>query len=78
VFDPPCLKLEMRASVLAPDRQTGEEDHVEDGKERTRRSFSEAKEAKTQCRQEDVRIFPRCRVIDAGKEEEDFKSDVWL
>ena len=46
------------------------------GKERTRRSFLEAKEAKTQRRQEDVRIFPRCQVIDAGKEEEDFKSDI--
>ena len=47
------------------------------GKERTRISFSKAKEAKTQRRQEDVRIFPRCQVIDAGKEE-DFKSDVLL
>jgi len=48
------------------------------GKERTRRSFSGAKEEKTQRRLKDVRIFPRCQVIDAGKEEEDVKSDVWL
>jgi len=32
------------------------------GKERTRRSFSEAKEAKTQRRQEDVRIFPKMSI----------------
>ena len=54
------------------------EDYSEDGKERTRRSFLEAKDVKTQRLQNDVRIFPRCQVIVKREEENDFKSDVWM
>ena len=67
-----------RASVLAPDRQREWRTIQRTGKERARRSFLEAKDEKTQHKQTDVRTFPRCQVIVKKKEEDDFKSDVWM
>jgi len=67
-----------RAASLTTDRQREWRTLQRTGKKRTRRSFLEAKDVKTQRQQIDVRAFPRCQVIVKKKEEDDFKSDVQM